>query len=359
MQPICSFDRKKESAMTGKGSAPGEALAKGQRALSLVNGYQTTCVIAAAAKLGVFDVLDPNERKTLEACATELKLDARRLQRLLRALAAIGLVEWKPGSFVLTEDGALFRATGPLSAFPLLIAEQYMSAWAHLDHSVSSGEPAFAHLFGMSAWEHRKQNPALNTAFNRMTESFQARAVSSLLDKYDWSRARCVVDVGGGNGHLLAGFLTRFAEAKGVLFEQPEVIEIARPIVANRGVAGRCELVGGSFFDDVIPRGGTHYVLQHVLHNWDDASCIAILENCRKAMPRDARLLVLEHVLPSDTSGPAPFVMLDLHMMSVLGGSVRTLAEYDALLGGAGFERTQHLATGSNAADIIEAVARP
>lgn len=326
--------------------------------LSLLNGYQSTCVIMAASKLGVFEHLQVGQRTSLDELAQKLGgADPSRLRRLLRALATLGLVDWQGGSsFALTEDGGLLRG-GTFGAFPTVIGAQYLAAWSNLDHSVATGEPAFPHLFGMSAWEHRRQQPKLNEAFNRMMDGFQARAVATIVDAYDFGSARRVVDVGGGNGHLLVGILTRWKEIAGVLFEQPDVVEIARPTVAS--VKDRLELVAGSFLEDVIPRGADIYVLQHVLHNWNDASCVTILQNCRKAMQEGARLLVLEHVLPTDEPGPRPLAMLDLHMMSIHGGSVRTLAEYDAIFERAGFRRTRHIPTAPQVSDILETTVSP
>ena len=157
---------------------------------------------------------------------------------------------------------------------------------------------------------------------------------------YDFSGLRTVVDVGGGYGTILAAVLRANPGLRGVLFDQPAVIEGARPRIAASGLAERCELVSGSFFD-TVPAGGDVYILSSVLHNWDDERAIEILRTCRRAMRDAARLLIVELVIPPGNT-PGDGKMLDLQMMVLFtGGKERTPAEYRALLEAGGFRQTR------------------
>ena len=158
---------------------------------------------------------------------------------------------------------------------------------------------------------------------------------------YDFAGARTVVDVGGGQGALLAAVLAAHPQARGVLFDQPEVVAGAAPLLRAAGVADRCAVVGGSFFE-AVPDGGDVYLLSRVIHDWDDAQATTILRACRRAMGPAARLLLVERVLaPGNTPDPNRFS--DLNMLVMLGGQERTAAEFAALYQAAGFRLTRVL----------------
>jgi O-methyltransferase/methyltransferase family protein len=324
-----------------------------QRVLDLLDGYQNTCVIVAASRLGLFEKLSGDSRR-LDELSSDTGAQCDGLRRLFRALAALGLVELGDDEVRLTEDGRFLLRDNGAGDIAVLIAEQYLAAWASLDESVRTGQPAFERVFGMSVWQHRRANRVANDAFNRFAARPQEHALNTLLKTYDWRRFSRIADIGGGNGYLLSGILGKHENLNGILFDQPHVVEGARGALAERGLARRCEIVGGSFFDGV-PAGADLYVLQYVLHDWDDDRCIQLLCNCRRAMPDDARLLVLEKALPPATRPARYIVMRDLHMLTVLGGRERTLAEYGALLAEAGFHLERYESQPPACADIIEA----
>ncbi|HEY4055965.1 MAG TPA: methyltransferase, partial [Kofleriaceae bacterium] len=294
------------------------------RILEMVNGYQETCIVVAALQLGMFEQLAKQPRKPAEL-AQDIGADPIAVGRLVRALAVLKLVEGTD-EIALTGSGKLLLEKGfgaGIRAWALLVGGEYLAAWGNLAHSVKTGGVAFEHVFGMSAWQHRAQHPELNASFNRVTTGEQLRAIEGVLRAYDFTDRACIVDVGGGHGNLVAGVLKKYPAARGIVFDQPHVVEGAPAALETAGVAARCTVVGGSFLESV-PTGGDTYVLKHVLHNWSDADCVTILERCRAAMPADGKLLVLENVIPDDPTTARDLVMLDLHMMTVLGGRERT-----------------------------------
>jgi hypothetical protein len=222
---------------------------------------------------------------------------------------------------------------------------------------VRTGATAFEQVFKTTAWEHRRAHPELDGHFNRVMSAVQVRTLHAISRAYDFSGARCIVDVGGGRGQLLVGLLKRLPLVTGVVFDQPHVVEGA----AFEGVNDRCRAVGGSFFESV-PEGGDVYLMKHVLHNWDDGACITILRNCGAAMDPTSTLLVLEDFLPADDEVDADshdLVMMDIHMLAVLGGLERTREEYAELFDVAGLVLTKTVATDKGAPDILEARVRP
>jgi hypothetical protein len=136
------------------------------------------------------------------------------------------------------------------------------------------------------------------------------------------------------------------------LFDQPHVVAAGAQL-AMAGVAERCTTVGGDFFVEV-PAGGDAYVLAQILHDWDDERSVAILRQCRRAMPAHGKLLVVDLVLPP---GEEPFFgkWLDLHMLVLLGARERTSTEYDALFRTAGFALARVVPTAAGPS-IVEAV---
>ena len=174
-----------------------------------------------------------------------------------------------------------------------------------------------------------------------------------MVGNLDFSPYARVNDVGGGHGVLLATVLEKFPRARGVLLNLPHAIAEAKPLFAARGLAGRCELVGGDFFVDV-PAADV-YLLKAILHDWDDESALRILEGCRAHAAPGAKVLLVEMVVPSD--GASSFAQLmDLNMLVMLTGRERTAAEYRGLLEAAGFRYDRLLPT-HTPYGIIEATA--
>jgi hypothetical protein len=198
------------------------------RVLSLVDGYQSTCILSAATRLSLFDRL-ARGKEDVAALARSIPADAGALSRLLRALCVYGLVR-RVGSYVeLTDAGCLLSSNGNLGDLPVLIDGEYLSSWAHLADSVATGKPVFDELFGMSVWEHRRLNPKLNSAFNRMVERTREAVAGTVLDSYDFSRFQSIADIGGGRGYLLAAILRQCPSARGILFDLPHVVAEVAP----------------------------------------------------------------------------------------------------------------------------------
>ncbi len=330
-----------------------ESAAQRTRLLDLLQGYRATCVIVTAIELGVLERL-----RTGPASAQELadQLGAHRssLQRFLRALEVVGLVELLANGVALTSMGRLLlNPDAGLRERAILTGEEYLPAWLELGHSVMTGEPAFPAVFGTNVWEHRKSHPELGECFDRAMAEQQARAKRSVLGAYNFSGSRLVVDVGGGRGAVMAEILQQYPNARGLLFDQPHVVEAAHALLAAAGVLDRCRIAGGSFFDSV-PAEGDVYILQYILHDWDDSKCATILRNCRAAMRPSSVLLVVENIVPEGARAADVVTMLDLHMMVMLGGRERTLSEYRSLLRSAGLELQR--VSGHTNAEVIVAV---
>jgi hypothetical protein len=304
----------------------------------LVDGYRVSQAISAAVSLGVPDHLAEGSRTSAELAAATGAHEPS-LYRLLRALASAGvLTEGDERSFTLTELGQPLRTDYPdsLAGWAEFIGRPYeWRAWSGLADSVRSGENAFASTHGIDVWTYRAQRPEEGAYFDRAMQSRLHLQAAALLDTYDFGRFRRIVDVGGGNGSLLAAILGRNDAVEGVLFDQPHVVAGAPSVLEAAGVAGRCEIVAGSFFESV-PAGADAYVLSAIVHDWEDEDSRRILETVRRAIPDDGLLLVLERLV----GGPNEDLETkfgDLTMFVIPGGRERTREEFSDLFSASGF----------------------
>jgi O-methyltransferase domain/Dimerisation domain len=305
----------------------------------LVDGHQVAQAIHVAATLGIADLLRDGPRSSADLAAdADAHPDA--LHRLLRALASAEVLhEGADGRFALTALGDCLRsdAPEPVGGWAAYIGRPYAwQAWGALLHAVRTGENAMRHLTGHSAWEYRAQHPEESAIFDRAMTDLSRRAHRAALEACDFSRFSTVVDVGGGQGALLAAILAAHPAVRGVLFDLPRVVEGAAAVLAAAGVADRCTVTGGDFFEGVA-EGGDAYLMRAVLHDWEDPEVVAILHSCRRAIADDGTLLVLERELgPPNENRAAKFS--DLNMLVLPGGRERTLTEFAALYERAGFE---------------------
>ncbi len=318
---------------------------RGARAemLDLINGFRVSRIVWAAAALGLADRLDGGPKRADElAAATGMHPDA--LARLLRALVAIGLLEQEADQrFRSTPLGATLRtrAEGSLRAWALFaLGEQSHRAWGEILHSLRSGTTGFEHVFGMDVWAYRDRHRDQGRLFDEAMASLMAPATEALTGAYAFGKVKLLVDVGGGDATLLIALLRAHPGLRGMLYDRPEVAANAKARIDREGLADRCAVAAGDALDRV-PEGGDCYLLARVIHDWDDARAQTILRNCRRAMPADSRLLLIERLfpepaLPSTASRAA--ALSDLTMLVSTGGRERSEAEYRSLLGRAGLE---------------------
>jgi hypothetical protein len=231
---------------------------------------------------------------------------------------------------------------------------EFWQAWGALLHSAMTGASAFRHVHGMGCWEYLAQHPAVSRLFDAAMRDISRALAAAVVDAYDFSAAACAVDVGGGQGELLTAILRATPKLRGILFDQPHVIDAAAPILRAAGVADRCLTVAGSFFERV-PRGGDLYLLQHIIHNWDDDDAVRILRACRDATSESSRIVLSERLIaPGNALQPVKFA--DLMMLVALDGArERTADEYAALLAQAGFQLIRIIPTQTDHS-LIEAV---
>ena len=309
--------------------------APANRVLRSMTGAWTTQAIAVAAELSLADHLARNPGASSGRLAELVSADPDCLDRLLRYLGSLGFVTTTGGTIQLTDLGHLLRTDvdHSLHALARIYGGPFYQSFGALLHTVRTGQQGFEHVFGDNHFDYFAQRPEL--AFD------QAMAASSamfdfLAEIVDFSAARVVADVAGGNGELLGRILRSAPHLRGVLLERAHVIEAARVKLARLGCADRCEFIPGDF-NTAVPSGADIYLLSRVLHDYDDEQALRILRNCAAVVPEAGELFVIERLLPEDDS-PSLAAAWDIHMMCNVGGRERTAHHYRDLLHSAGFE---------------------
>jgi SAM-dependent methyltransferase len=319
------------------------------------DGLVAQRALYAAAKLGVADALATGERSSTEV-AHDVGGEPASTYRLMRTLASIGiLTETAQQRFSLTATGALLKTDHPQSMRQWIVFSGepfYLAAWAEIVHSIRTGRPAWDKVHDAPFFDYLAAHPEAGLTFDAAMTSLSHDEAEAVADAYDLSQFRNVVDVGGGQGTLLATLLRRHHRMKGVLFEQPQVLEQARQSLAAAGLLDRCTLASGDFFKEV-PAGGDAYILKYIVHDWDDEHAAAILTSCRRAIRPDGKLLLVETVVPGPDE--AHFAKLqDLEMLVLFASRERTEKEYAELLRKAGFKLERVVPT-SQPLSVVEA----
>ncbi len=339
------------------GDAPG-----GWTSTPLISGFMASRVLHVAAELGIADLLAQGAKST-EFLARETRAHAPTLHRLLRALASLGVIdELQPGRFALNALGGRLRTGVPDSVRNLVLllgSEPVWRSWGELRHSILTGAPAMRYVFGMDGFEYLAAHPQDAAVFNEAMAEFTRQAARAVVAGYDFTPFSTIVDVGGGNGTLIAAILNAAPKLRGIVFDSPSGSAEALCQLETSGIAGRCEVITGDFFRSV-PRDADAYILKSIIHNWDDERSVAILKNCRDAISRDGKLLLIESVMPAQinaSAGQEPWTMLDMHMLVTFSGRERTEDEFQALFAAANFNLAHILLLpGATGLSLIEAI---
>jgi SAM-dependent methyltransferase len=290
---------------------------------NIVRGALGTRALAIVSELGVADALADGPRPTAEL-ARELEADTDTLQRLLRALASDGVfAEEDGGVFRNTDASNLLRRGGGWDDFAHLFGGIWYRTVGELD---ATGTSPFSRVFGANFWEWLAAHPDERAAFDRAMEQGKERRMDRFAP-VEWRGDEKVVDVGGGNGSLLAELVRHQPGLTGIVFDLPETVR-------DEAGLGKIEFVAGDFFDHVP--AGDIYILSGILHDWDDERAAAILQTIRAAAPAEARLLIVDSVVAPGNE-PSGAKWLDLLILALLGGRERDEAQWRQLLEAGGF----------------------
>jgi hypothetical protein len=303
--------------------------------VQMLAGFQLSQALYVVAKLGLSTALADGPR-TIEqlVAATGAKADV--LRRLIRALAPLGIfrtdgerVESTPLGLTLAEG-----QPGSVRDIALFWMETHYAPFGEFLYTATTGENAATHYYGKPFMDWIAGDPALAGIQTRAMASITDGLLTGLFDNYSLPEGDLVADIGGANGSVICQFLDRDPDRRGIVFDRTEIVPSARQVLADHGLTGRVDVVSGDFFESV-PEADV-YILSHIIHDWDDESCLRILRTVKNAAPPGAHLVIIESVIPPGDT-PHPAKLIDLTMLAMATGRERTAAEYEKLLAAAGF----------------------
>jgi len=319
-----------------------------EQILGIVTNHWQSCCVGVAAQLELADLLADGPLH-VDVLAEGTKTHAASLYRVLRALESTGIfTQSSPRVFTNTPASECLRRNVAGSnwawiRFTLCAGAPVFEGWRGLMLSLQSGRPGFDQVTGHKVWEHLQSNPQTHTIFNEAMRDLSASISPAVAASFDWSRFPVVADIGGGTGSQLSSILDAHPSCRAILFDQPTVVAQA----TDRRIA----CVGGDFFKDV-PIQADAYMMRWVLHDWSDQESVGLLMNVRKVATPDARLMVVESVIP-ETPEFDMGKWMDLNMMVMATGRERTAAEFRELFGRAGFALEQIVPTPSPLSIVV------
>ena len=312
----------------------------------------TPMAVRVAATLRIADHITRG-RRTAPELAEAAGADADVLDRVLRHLVTAGVLG-RDGSdrYLLTERGEALRDDHPAGMRAVLDLDSAIGradlSFVQLLHTVRTGEPAFPAQFGRSFWDDLAADPTRSASFDAQMAADVAAWAPDIVAAYDWGSLGHLVDVGGGNGALLAALLREHPDLRGMVLDLPGAAEAARTALTAAGLADRGDAIAGSFFDP-LPPGAGGYLLCAILHDWDDAAARTILRRCAEAAGTDGRVFVVEKFV----TDADPRTEMDLRVLVYFGGRERSVTELSALAAAAGLTvATVHPAGGTPVVEL-------
>jgi hypothetical protein len=316
----------------------------------LSTAYWSSRCIHVAAEFGIADALG-DEPQTAAALASKTGTNAGALHRILRCLATHGVFVLKDGKFSHNEASRLLRSDNPRSMRSLsrmMGLDFHWDTYRELTHSLKTGKPAIGNVIQGGLFDFMRDKPEESRIFNEAMVGKSFGQIGPVLTAYDFKGFKTIGDIGGGMGHLLGAILDATPDAKGILFDLPEVIA-----QAEGSPHPRMSYVGGDFFKSAIPACDA-YIMMMVLHDWSDEESIAILKNIKAGAPAGARLILVEAIIDEEAIGNLA-INIDIEMLAMTTGKERTKAEWEKVLSAAGYKLSRALPVGGYSG-IVEAV---
>jgi hypothetical protein len=326
-----------------------------QALLQMLAGAWVTQIVSAATALGIPDALEIHHTRTSRQLAVDTAANPDAVHRLMRALASVGVVsEGNAGHYTLTPVGDRLRASHPQSMRHFFLAETdrvHRRSWEALADAVRTGQPQPLPVFGKSVFDYYQEHPREGEQFGRAMQNVSTMSAQGVLANYDFTQARAIVDIGGGNGSFVRAILGQYPHACGIVFDLPYMESQAIASIQSDGLADRCRFSAGDIFH-AVPAGADVYLLRFILHDWNDDQSRRILDVIRSAAAPGARVLLVEMLLPENNE-PGLVQLMDINMLVMTGGRERTGEEYCRLLTESGLRSARKILTGTPFA-IIE-----
>ena len=333
--------------------------------MQMVTGAWVTKVISEATRLCIPDLVKRHGSMRASDMVTTVGTAASpdALERLLRACASLGVfTEDEEGKFGPTELSNVLTSDAPDSIKKLVeaVGGPWYRCWAELFDAVKTGKPQARKVFGREWWDYLNANPKELEDFGEAMKANSLNSLHGVLENCNFDGVRKIADIGGGFGHLAVALLGKYPALRALVMDTPDLIPVARARLPVRdpGVANRLEYIGGDMFESV-PAANV-YILKHIIHDWDDEKCIRLLQNCRRSMEGDGRVICVDAVIaPMGNIAGTPAKLLDINMLVFIPGKERTEAQWNELYDAAGLEIRSVMSIHDNfGTSIVEGIKR-
>jgi hypothetical protein len=322
--------------------------------LDLIFGYKATQCVYVAAKLDIADHLRLGA-KSIDDLSQLTQSEPEPLYRVMRCLVSLGVfqeLENKLFSLNKEAEKLLSDPNNTIKDYVILCGEELYKAAGELLYTVKTGKAGFEHAYGMNYWEYLNINSKHAAIFNNAMQKGSGLVINEILTHYDFAPYKTIVDIGGGKGHVVCAILGKYPHLTGVIFDMEHTRESAALYVTNKQLSNRCQIIIGDFFKSV-PKEADLYILKVILHDWNDEKALRILKSCKKGMPNNSKLLIIEKLL-DENQYIKNTCLSDINMLITLSGKERSFFEYKHLLEQAHFKVLKKIDT-TTPFSIIEA----
>lgn len=313
----------------------------------LVAGFVYSQVLAACVRLDLFERLAAEGPASAATLAARCEVPAERLEVLLRAAAALRLLERVSGeAWDLGPLGAALRGNPGVVAMIRHHALLYEDLRDPVALLRSPGPTALGAFWGYAAspLPASLAGQAVGDYSTLMAVSQQLVA-EEIIAAYPLGRHRRLLDVGGGHGAFTRAVAARVPGLALAMFDLPAVAAQARESLAQAGLGERIEVHGGDFFRDPLPQGADLISLVRIVHDHDDEPARQLLRAVHQALPAGGRLLLAEPMAETRRAEPAGDAYFGLYLMAMGSGRPRSRAVLEAMLAEAGFSRVRERRT--------------
>ena len=316
-------------------------------------GFVYSQVLLACVRLRILELVNESPR-TLDELAHICQVPASALQRLVNSAVALKLLSLRgqsryglgplgapvaghPGIRAMIEHHAVLYhdMQDPVALLRDQVSDGQMTAyWPYVETQAADGAPQQA----PRAWAQEKVS-----RYSQLMSASQPFVVDEVLAAYSFANHRCVLDVGGGQGTFVSRLAGHAAHLKLMLFDLPQVAELAQDNFKKKSLSDRIEAFGGDFLKDALPEGADLITLVRVAHDHPDAHVSTILRSIFNALPAGGTLLLTEPMAQSSHEAPLGDAYFHFYLLAMGSGRLRTVLELSDMILAAGFSSVEAL----------------
>ncbi|MGE0088083.1 MAG: methyltransferase [Bacteroidales bacterium] len=308
--------------------------------IEMVQGFYVARAIGVVADLNIAEHLK-NGKKSIKELSVLTQTNTESLYRLMRMLASQGVFIEKNDKVFINNKLSETLLDKPESMRYMVIHQVNGINWklfGDLKEVVTTGESTFKKHTGSDVFEYMEVNPHNNKVYNKAMTNSSLLISKAILSEYSFGNYNCIVDIGGGEGILLAMILKKYKNLKGINFDLPHVVSESTKTFEQYNVLDRIQLVSGNFFND-MPMGGDLYFLKSILHNLSDFQGIELLKKIKMILPVNGNILIFEPIIEANTGRYSFAKLYDTQMMvSSIYAKERTKQEFESLINSAGLK---------------------